>query len=183
MPHIAPNVSFTNVSREWRLKWKDEETLRKCQDGSTTSSFIDILHRRGSMMMSSCRDDFLRNASFFFAFFSDSRVEFRKKRSPHSAMHRSDRCPPATNSLHGRLGIDSPHHESDFAIWECDSFTFESDVLKQMEAIEGATKVETQTYTFTDLTKEENKEENKENKEEEKKEKKQEKEQEVGTMW
>ena len=79
-------------------------------------------------------------------------------------------------------------HESDFAIWECDSFTFESDVLKQMEAIEGATKVETQTYTFTDLTKEENKEEeeNKENKEEEKKEKtekKQEKEQEVGTMW
>ena len=70
-------------------------------------------------------------------------------------------------------------HESDFAIWECDSFTFESDVLKQMEAIEGATKVETQTYTFTDLTKEENKE----NKEEEKKEKKQEKEQEVGTMW
>ena len=75
-------------------------------------------------------------------------------------------------------------HESDFAIWERDSFTFESDVLKQMEAIEGATKVETQTYTFTDLTKEENKEEeNKENKEEEKKEKKQEKEQEVGTMW
>ena len=78
-------------------------------------------------------------------------------------------------------------HESDFAIWECDSFTFESDVLKQMEAIEGATKVETQTYTFTDLTKEESKEEeNKENKEEEKKEKKekkQEKEQEVGTMW
>jgi hypothetical protein len=50
MPHIAPNVSFTNVSREWRLKWKDEETLRKCQDGSQTSSFIDILHRRvGSM--------------------------------------------------------------------------------------------------------------------------------------
>ena len=78
-------------------------------------------------------------------------------------------------------------HESDFAIWECDSFTFESDVLKQMEAIEGATKVETQTDTFTDLTKEENKEEeNKENKEEvkkEKKEKKQEKEQEVGKMW
>jgi hypothetical protein len=56
-----------------------------------------------------------------------------------------------------------------------------------MEAIEGATKVETQTYTFTDMTKEENKEEeNKENKEEENKEnkeKKQEKEQEVGTMW
>ncbi len=124
---------------------------------SSTSS-IDVVRWR----MSSCRDDFLRNASFFFAFFSDSRVEFRKKRSPHSAMHRSDRCPPATNSLHGRLGIDSPHRE----------------------AIEGATKVETQTYTFTDLTKEENKEEeNKENKEEEKKEKKQEKEQEVGTMW
>ena len=110
MPHIAPNVSFTNVSREWRLKWKDEETLRKCQDGSQTSAFIDILHRRVvRWRMSSCRDDFLRNASFFFAFFSDSRVEFRKKRSPHSAMYRSDRCPPATNSLHGRLGIDSPH--------------------------------------------------------------------------
>ena len=30
---ITPNVSFTNVSREYRLKWRDEKALTECQDG------------------------------------------------------------------------------------------------------------------------------------------------------
>ena len=131
---------------------------------SSTSS-IDVVRWR----MSSCRDDFLRNASFFFAFFSDSRVKNAHHILPCTAV--IDAHLPRIRSMDGlesihRIACGECHefklivtlHESDFAIWECDSFTFESDVLKQMEAIEGATKVETQTYTFTDLTKEENKE-------------------------
>ena len=30
---ITPNVSFTNVSRELRCKWRDETALSECQDG------------------------------------------------------------------------------------------------------------------------------------------------------
>jgi len=30
---ITPNVSFTNVSREYRLKWRDKKALTECQDG------------------------------------------------------------------------------------------------------------------------------------------------------
>ena len=30
---ITPNVSFTNVSRELRCKWRDEKDLSECQDG------------------------------------------------------------------------------------------------------------------------------------------------------
>jgi hypothetical protein len=30
---ITPNVSFTNVSREYRLKWRDKKALSECQDG------------------------------------------------------------------------------------------------------------------------------------------------------
>ena len=30
---ITPNVSFTNVSREYRLKWRDEKALTEWQDG------------------------------------------------------------------------------------------------------------------------------------------------------
>ena len=56
-------------------------------------------------------------------------------------------------------------HESNFAVWECDEFTFEADVVKQLEAIDGVSAIESQTYTFTDLTKEEVKEEKKEEKE------------------
>ena len=57
-------------------------------------------------------------------------------------------------------------HESNFAVWECDEFTFEADVVKQLEAIDGVSAIESQTYTFTDLTKEEEeKEEKKEEKE------------------
>ena len=56
-------------------------------------------------------------------------------------------------------------HESNFAVWECDEFTFEADVVKQLEAIDGVSAFESQTYTFTDLTKEEEKEEKKEEKE------------------
>ena len=63
-------------------------------------------------------------------------------------------------------------HESNFAVWECDEFTFEADVVKQLEAIDGVSAIESQTYTFTDLTKEE---EEKEEKKEEKKKKKKEK--------
>ena len=53
-------------------------------------------------------------------------------------------------------------HESNFAVWECDEFTFEADVVKQLEAIDGVSAFESQTYTFTDLTKEEEKKEEKE---------------------
>ena len=57
-------------------------------------------------------------------------------------------------------------HQSNFAVWECDEFTFEADVVKQLEAIDGVSAIESQTYTFTDLTKEEEeKEEKKEEKE------------------
>ena len=56
-------------------------------------------------------------------------------------------------------------HESNFAVWECDEFTFEADVVKQLEAIDGVSAIESQTYTFTDLTKEEVKEEKKDEKE------------------
>ena len=40
MPQITPNVAFTNVSREIRCKWRDEETLSKLQDGASFLIFI-----------------------------------------------------------------------------------------------------------------------------------------------
>ena len=77
-------------------------------------------------------------------------------------------------------------HESNFAVWECDSFTFESEILKQIEACEGVTMIETQTYTFVDLTTAEAKKgdegEEEEEKEEEKKGAKK-GEKEVGVVW
>ena len=74
-------------------------------------------------------------------------------------------------------------HESNFAVWECDEFTFEADVVKQLEAIDGVSAIESQTYTFTDLTKEE--EEKKEKKEEKEVVKKvvEKKEEEVGVVF
>ncbi|CAL6326414.1 unnamed protein product [Bathycoccus prasinos] len=120
---ITPNVSFTNVSRELRCKWRDETSLTECQD------VIDQhLHR------------------------------FRALQGLES-IHRV-----VCGDCHD-FKLIVTLHESNFAVWECDEFTFEADVVKQLEAIDGISAIESQTYTFTDLTKEEQKEEKKEEKE------------------
>jgi hypothetical protein len=76
-------------------------------------------------------------------------------------------------------------HESNFAVWECDSFTFESEILKEIEACEGVTMIETQTYTFVDLTTAEAKKGDEGEEEEKEEEKKGAKkgEKEVGVVW
>ena len=43
---ITPNVSFTNVSREYRLKWRDEKALTECQDGILFLKMVSFLRRR-----------------------------------------------------------------------------------------------------------------------------------------
>ncbi|CAL6329030.1 unnamed protein product [Bathycoccus prasinos] len=121
---ITPNVSFTNVSREYRLKWRDKKALTECQD------VIDAhLHRMRAL-------------------------------NGLGSIHRV-----VCGDCHD-FKLIVTLHESNFAVWECDEFTFEADVVKQLEAIDGVSAIESQTYTFTDLTKEEEeKEEKKEEKE------------------
>lgn len=165
---ITPNVSFTNVSRELRCKWRDEASLSECQDGIYNVFFLFA-------SSSSLRARRVEKSFVFVVtpFFTDLKI--------HMTSHVPTVIDAHLHRMRALSGLESIHrvvcgdchdfklivtlNESNFAVWECDEFTFEADVVKQLEAIDGVSAIESQTYTFTDLTKEEVKEEKKEEKE------------------
>ena len=93
---ITPNVSFTNVSRELRCKWRDETSLTECQDGIYNGFFLFA-------SSSSLRARHVEKSFVFVVtpFFTDLKIHFDIICSSH-------RCAFAQVSCSVRLGIYSP---------------------------------------------------------------------------